>query len=103
MMQFCQEHWDDLRIEIAKAGLADAVSKDGAEAVRRFKTKDADPLLEAHNIIMVLGAKRGLVEGCPVCHVAAESGGVTDAEIIRMTVENVKERRAVALGKGGEG
>ena len=81
-MQFCQPHWDMMRAEIEKLGIADWVASDGETAakqlvdqVKRDETTPVnyDPLMAAHNAIFgrVLQGL-GLVVmnadyGCPIC------------------------------------
>lgn len=82
-MRFCDTHWNALRAAIDARGLGQFVSKDGAEALRRFaedaelQTKDTfDPLIAAHTMIVRNGL-RLLTElpnqnDCLLCALLAE-------------------------------
>lgn len=74
-MKMCLDHWNDLRDEIDARELTEYVAPDGAECARRLLTGEFEPLMEAHNLIM-MSVGNALAEGvatlpagevCPVC------------------------------------
>jgi hypothetical protein len=81
-MQFCKEHWDDLRAEIAKKGLDHLVAKSTEELNQRLLeegTAAADPLLMAHQMIILAvvedaGPAVMETDSCPLCMVKQDAG-----------------------------
>lgn len=75
--RFCKEHWTGL-VDATKAkGLWAHVPQTGAEAAKRMAnylngskdSKDYDPLMDAHNMILrnALVCSQGQTKGCPLC------------------------------------
>lgn len=111
-MKFCQDHWDDLRAKIAERGLEHLVSKGGAEAAQRTREGGFDPLMNAHNAIVVNAMNRSGVGvlfdlGCPLCRMISRCKcGLGDECHFRKWTANAadgqlqlaKERGSVADG-----
>lgn len=83
-MKYCDKHWAALRAAIDERGLSHLVSRDGKEAmeqmVAELKGKGSefiDPLMGAHNLVMIRSLEQGGLEAmavdqegnerCPVC------------------------------------
>lgn len=109
-MQFCTEHWQGLRDEISKRGLADFVSKSGEQVGEKLKAEmqgglskdNFDPLMAAHNaivgaVIRDAGlAAFGEIE-CPLCLVKANAPEGT----VRNWIEGaVGDQAEIAMGLG---
>lgn len=115
-MKWCQEHWDGLRVEVERQGLAGFVPDSGEKAAHVMKRQIAgeesvdtfDPLMGAHWAINSFIANQlgpgGFVtliayDGCPVCKAdsvhdeACEEPGCTYT-IAQFFVNAVSDQRA---------
>lgn len=80
-MRFCQEHWDTLRAEVTKQGLAGFVADSGEDVakkmVREVEEKEVtidsfDPLMGAHWAIVGnladIDGNIFFIDECPLCY-----------------------------------
>ncbi len=84
-MKFCQRHWAALRKAIDDLGLTPQVSTSGEEAARRLQDGAPDPLMAAHNMILIrcieyvgpalLVDEPGADTKCPQCEVSKACAG----------------------------
>lgn len=79
-MRWCQPHWDELRVEVERQGLAGFVATDGETMAQNLQRQMAgeltldtfDPLFGAmigmqHWLDTTYGMASMLVDGCPIC------------------------------------
>jgi hypothetical protein len=96
---FCPEHWDMLRNEITRQGLASFVAEDGMEAGRKLKAMHDDgvtvdnfePLLAANLDATLLAVKHGGADGCPIEFLAVRYES-SPAEVVERLVDEQKRK-----------
>lgn len=101
-MEFCDDHWAQLRRAVAARGLDDLVSDGGAEAASRQVAEfednpdwtSFDPLLYAMWNLLANGSRIFnrpllLVDGCPICHLLDHHEATCDGDPRCRTVEEI--------------
>lgn len=71
-MKFCIPHWEKLKNGIKQRGLWHLVPTNGKEAAEKLEAGQPDPLMDAHNRVMMAAIRDGgpyILTGdyCPLC------------------------------------
>lgn len=97
-MNWCQEHWQQLRVAVAEQGLADLVAKNGEECASRVEAGDFEPLSSAYmNINTAMLRDVGLFVTCPCCLLVEHK----QPELVKDWIDGaVNDQRNEAIKRG---